>query len=192
MFELKKMEPELSETMQAVLYRSMGGELPKNEYEDAKTDDILRIKHKIMNFVLGSEDILNILHHPTLSKERPLNPAAFKNEAIFDRLVLPSLIKSEVKNYLCFDVDLTSGTGINQNIMITFECISHDDDCQTSWGFNRQDLLSSVISNRMIWSTFGKTALRVSDVSHTEGPYHCRTVIYRIVSPNDYYNRINL
>ena len=190
MFVLKTKEPELSETMQAVLYRSMGGELPKGEYEEARVDDVLRIKYRIMNFLINNEDILRVLHHPHLSKEKPLNPGAFRNEAIFDYLVLPSQIKTEIKNYICFDVDLSAGSQTNHSILLTFNVISHDDDCRTEWGFTRHDLLAAILANALSWSSFGKTAIRLSDTSHCDDSYHYRTIIYRITSPNEYYNRV--
>ena len=99
-FEPKQKEPKLSEDMQGILRRSMG----EKDASD-KIDEIYRFKYKIMRMLTEDQDLLRTLHNDELAgADEIINGDAYRNICIFDFLKLPDN-KSEVKNYICFEVD---------------------------------------------------------------------------------------
>ena len=187
MFEAKVKNPKLSEDMQGILNRSMGDK----EASD-KIDDIYRFKYKIMRMLVNDQDILRTLHNDDLEgNDEIINGDAYRNVCIFDFLKLPDN-KSEVKNYICFEVD-SNGWGETTETTITFRCVSHIDDVETDWGISRQDLLAAIVKNKFDWSNaFGMRLAKTADIGRvTNDGYYYREVVYRCTDPLNSYKRIN-
>lgn len=186
-FEPKQKEPKLSEDMQGILRRSMG----ERDASD-KIDEIYRFKYKIMRMLTEDQDLLRTLHNDELAgADEIINGDAYRNICIFDFLKLPDN-KSEVKNYICFEVD-NSGWGETTESVITFRCVSHIDDVETDWGISRHDLLAAIIKNKFDWSNvFGMRLIKMHDLGRvTDDGYYYREVAYRSVEPLNSYKRIN-
>ena len=56
MFEQKEKEPKLSQHMQDIISRCLG------EKSDANTDEIMRLKRKIIDILTSCDDLVNTLH----------------------------------------------------------------------------------------------------------------------------------
>ena len=186
MFEQKNKEPKLSIELQDIINRSMG------EKNNANLDDIYRYKYKIMNLLTSNQDLLWTLHNVELQKDNDvLNGDAYRDVNIFSYLKLPNN-KSEVKNYICFEVS-DNAYGDFTEKKITFRAVSHEDDCQTDWNINRQDLLALIIKNEMDWSSvFGMHIEKVVDEGRvTSDGYYYREIIYKATTPNNHRNKLS-
>lgn len=181
MFEQKDKEPVLSEHMKNILDRSTGDKL------DSNTDEIIRYKYKIMNDLTKNEDLINALHCDLKQGDQ------LRDVCIFDYMRLPDL-KSEVKNYVCFDVN-DSGYGNPSFIKktIIFRTVSHVSDIKTDWGVSRHDLLAAIIKNCFDWSnSLSLTLVKVQDKAGIgDKDYYFREIVYESTTPNNLRNRIN-
>lgn len=121
--------------------------------EDLKYDDIAYDKHVILKKLYADKDIFEILHNTELEKINA-SPEDYHNVCIFSYLKIPKT-QSQVKNFICFDVDdLEPSYTNNVNIqkVIKFRAISHEEDLETEYGIDRQDLLALIIKDIFNWS----------------------------------------
>lgn len=186
-FDEKEKEPLLSEEMKGIINRSI------DEKNSSNLDDIFRYKYKIMQMLISNQDILHALHNDELSKgNEVINGDLYRDVCIFDFMKLPDN-KTEVKNYVCFEVNDVSSYDSLVNKRIIFRTVSHEDDYKTDWGINRHDLLASIIKNEFDWSNaLGMHFEKESDNGYvTNDGYYYREIIYKIVSPNNTYNKLN-
>ena len=187
MFEKKKKEPKLSSEMENILNKSIGDKI------DSNIDDIYRYKYKIMNLLTSNQDILHTLHNNNLAgNDDIINGDLYRDICIFDYMKLPDL-KSEVKNYICFEVDDNSNYNNLINKRITFRTVSHEDDCKTDWGISRQDLLASIIKTEFDWTNaLGMHLEKSSDIGYVaDGGYYYREICYNVTAPNNIRNKIS-
>lgn len=190
-FEIKEKEPKLSPLMQSIIEKS---------HRDSKGDDYddtERYKYLIMKMLTDNQDILWTLHNKPLEEKVDingnLNGDSYRDVSIFSFLKIPGT-QSEVKNFVCFEVDDVSkyaNNGILLTKNITFRAISHADDCVTDWGIARQDLLATIIKNEFDWSNiFGIHLEKVYDKGRIgENNYYYRELIYETTSPNNLVNK---
>lgn len=186
-FDEKEKEPLLSEEMKGIINRSI------DEKNSSNLDDIFRYKYKIMQMLISNQDILHALHNDELSKgNEVINGDLYRDVCIFDFMKLPDN-KTEVKNYVCFEVNDVSSYDSLVNKRIIFRTVSHEDDYKTDWGISRHDLLASIIKNEFDWSNaLGMHFEKESDNGYvTNDGYYYREIIYKIVSPNNTYNKLN-
>ena len=186
-FDEKEKEPLLSEEMKGIINRSI------DEKNSSNLDDIFRYKYKIMQMLISNQDILHALHNDELSKGNEIiNGDLYRDVCIFDFMKLPDN-KTEVKNYVCFEVNDVSSYDSLVNKRIVFRTVSHEDDYKTDWGISRHDLLASIIKNEFDWSNaLGMHFEKESDNGYvTNDGYYYREIIYKIVSPNNTYNKLN-
>lgn len=185
-FKPKSREPQISETLQGVLYRSIGIDKSVSEHDKFDTYEVYRIKHKILAMLLENQDLLHALHSEELGYEGELNGDEFKDIHIFDYLRLPKN-KDTVKNYVCFEVSEISGRGSYIERRIVFWVISHDDDQHTDWGIGRQDLLGLIVNEMFNWSNkLGITIIKQSDSGLTTNDGYCyREIVFVNNPPND-------
>ena len=173
--------------MKGILNRSI------DEKNSSNLDDIFRYKYKIMQMLISNQDILHTLHNDELSKGNEIiNGDLYRDVCIFDFMKLPDN-KTEVKNYVCFEVNDVSSYDSLVNKRIVFRTVSHEDDYKTDWGISRHDLLASIIKNEFDWSNaLGMHFEKESDNGYvTNDGYYYREIIYKIVSPNNTYNKLN-
>lgn len=186
MFTQKEKEPKLSENIQDILNRSMG------EKSDANVDDIFRYKYKIMKMLTSNQDLLHTLHNSSLAgNDENINGDKYRDVCIFDYMKLPEL-KNEVKNYICFEVDDSTGYNSTVNKRITFRTVSHESDCKTDWAISRQDLLAAIIKTEFDWTNaFGMHFEKSSDNGYVaDGGYYYREICYNVTAPNNIRNKI--
>lgn len=186
-FDEKEKEPLLTEEMKGIINRSI------DEKNSSNLDDIFRYKYKIMQMLISNQDILHALHNDELSKgNEVINGDLYRDVCIFDFMKLPDN-KTEVKNYVCFEVNDVSSYDSLVNKRIIFRTVSHEDDYKTDWGISRHDLLASIIKNEFDWSNaLGMHFEKESDNGYvTNDGYYYREIIYKIVSPNNTYNKLN-
>ena len=186
MFKPKDKEPKLSEKIESILNRSMGDKIESN------TDEIFRYKHKIMKQLVSNQDILHTLHNIDLQKgEDVINGDLYRDVCVFDYMKLPDN-KTEVKNYICFEVD-DDGYGDFANKIISFRTVSHEDDHKTDWGISRQDLLALIVKEEFDWSNIlGMHLEKKSDEGMVTNDGYCyREIVYKATSPNNIYGKIN-
>ena len=185
-FDEKKKEPLLSEEMKGIINRSI------DENNSSNLDDIFRFKYKIMQMIISNQDILHTLHNDKLSNNKEIiNGDLYRDVCIFDFMKLPNN-KTEVKNYLCFEVNDISSYDNLVNRRVVFRTVSHEDDYKTDWGISRHDLLASIIKNEFDWSNaLGMHFEKESDNGYvTNDGYYYREIVYKITSPNNTYNKI--
>lgn len=185
-FKPKTKEPQISETLQGVLLRSIGIDKSPSEYDKFDTYEVYRIKHKILTMLLENQDLLHALHSEELGYEGELNGDEFKDIHIFDYLRLPKN-KDKVKNYVCFECNELSGGGSYIERRVVFWVVSHDDDHVTDWGIGRQDLLSLIICELFNWTNrLGMTLVKQSDNGLTTNDGYCyRELVFVNNPPND-------
>lgn len=190
-FTAKEKEPLLSEKIQNVIKRVLQEDVPINKASFNNTNDILRIKMKIFEIFLHNEDILRALHHPTYSLSESLSPDLFRYTSIFPYLQVP-LDKSDVKNYLCFEVS-TQGEGKLARNKLVVRIICHQEEMETDWGLPRTDLISMIIAEEIDWTlTFGGSLKKVSDGAGIfSSGYFYRDLIYEQHSANNVYQYVN-
>lgn len=178
-------EPILSEDIVNIIFKSRGR---ADELELIKADDVYRFKYHIANKLTHNNDLLRALHHQDLSFEKPLNGDAFIDTCIFDYLKLPEN-KSEVRNYICYEVDVMNGGTRNYYVHVTFRIVCHDEDIKTDWNINRMDLISLIIRNDFNWEdVFGEKMVLLSDRANmTQQRYYYRDIVFQVQLPNDYH-----
>ena len=192
----KTKQPKLSKEMQDVINKSHqdgGGDC---------YDDNERYKYKIMKMLTENQDVLWTLHNAELEKtcsyidennEISLNGDAYRNVSIFNFLKIPG-IQSEVKNFICFEVNDIEQPRYNDSLLIKniiFRTVSHDDDYLTDWGIARQDLLAAIIQSGFDWTNaFGLHIEKISDKGRiAENGYYYREFIYETTVPNNLVNK---
>ena len=190
-FIAKEKQPILSAALQEVIERSQG------EQNGAGLDDIVRLKHKIMQELTSNVDLLRALHNNELEAkivnwDNP-NGDIYRDVNIFDFLKLPSL-KDEIFNYVCFEAIMTSS--YNNDFIITdiiFRSVSHANDMKTDWGIQRHDLLALIIKNEFDWTNkLGMTLVKISDDGKIgEDDFYYREIVYEAMIPNNHYNKLN-
>ena len=180
MFEQKEKEPKLSQHMQDIISRCLG------EKSDANTDEIMRLKRKIIDILTSCDDLVNTLHIANMTGD------SLRDVCIFDYMRLPSL-KDEIKNYVCFEVYDNSGNGAYISKRIVFRTVSHVEDIKTDWGVSRQDLLASIIKTSFDWTNaLGMTCVKVQDTAGIgDEDYYYREITYEIRSSNNLYDKVN-
>lgn len=190
-FVKKAKEPAISEHIENILKRAFREDVPINQGAFNNTSDLIRIKMQILEIFLNNEDLLKALHHPELSLEDHPRKDLFRYTAIFPFLNVP-LDKSDVKNYLCFELH-SSGTGKFGKNRLIIRIISHIDDIQTDWGVPRTDLIDLIISEEIDWTNrFGAKMVKISDVADVySSGYFYRDLVYESVSTNNGYKYIN-
>ena len=151
-----------------------------------------------MKILTEDQDILNTLHNKDLEKNHTndngiINGDAYRDVNIYSFLKIPDS-QSTVKNFICFEVDDVeiprySEVLIKKNII--FRTISHDDDYQTDWGINRQDLLAMIIKSKFDWSNvFGMHLEKVYDKGRiAENGYYYREFIFETTTLNNMVNK---
>ncbi len=187
----KEKQPKLSSKLQNVVERSQG------DQNGAGIDDIVRLKHKIMQELTSNADVLRTLHNIHLESkisnwDNP-NGDIYRDVNIFDFLKLPSL-KDEIFNYICFEVVTTSSYNDDYIIMnVIFRTVSHVNDMKTDWGIQRHDLLALIIKNEFDWTNvFGKTLIKISDNGKIgEDDFYYREIVYQSTLPNNHNNKLS-
>lgn len=188
---VKVKEPNLSPEMQAIIERS------HREGNGLEYDDIDSYKYIIMNVLTKNQDILKTLHNIGLEKNNTINGVingdVYRNVNIFNFLKIPDT-QSEVKNYICFEVDDLEQVRYNDSLIkknITFRTVSHEDEVITDWGVARQDLLAAIIKSEFDWSNiFGMHIEKVYDRGRvSEDGYYYRELIYETTAPNNLVNK---
>lgn len=189
---IKEKEPKLTTSIQELIEKN------HMENDKDKYDDIERYKYLIMKILTEDQDILNTLHNKDLEKNHTndngiINGDAYRDVNIYSFLKIPDS-QSTVKNFICFEVDDVeiprySEVLIKKNII--FRTISHDDDYQTDWGINRQDLLAMIIKSKFDWSNvFGMHLEKVYDKGRiAENGYYYREFIFETTTLNNMVNK---
>lgn len=189
---IKEKEPKLTTSIQELIEKN------HMENDKDKYDDIERYKYLIMKILTEDQDILNTLHNKDLEKNYTndngiINGDAYRDVNIYSFLKIPDS-QSTVKNFICFEVDDVeiprySEVLIKKNII--FRTISHDDDYQTDWGINRQDLLAMIIKSKFDWSNvFGMHLEKVYDKGRiAENGYYYREFIFETTTLNNMVNK---
>lgn len=194
----KSKEPKLSQEMQDIINRS------HRDGDGDCYDDNERYKYKIMKILTENEDILWTLHNAELeakfnhvrdeNNNIVLNGDAYRDVNIFNFLKIPG-IQSEVKNYICFEVNDIEQPRYNDSFIIKniiFRTVSHEDDYKTDWGMARQDLLAAIIQSEFDWTNvFGMHIEKVSDKGRVaENGYYYREFVYETTIPNNLANKM--
>lgn len=190
-FISKEKEPALSQKMIDIIEKSHG------DGEGKQYDDIDRYKYVIMKMLTGNADILRTLHNIKLEEkilnwDNP-NGDIYRGVNIYDFLKIPDT-QSEVKNYICFEVNDIEPMRFNDSFIIKhiiFRTISHDDDYKTEWGISRHDLLATIIKSEFDWSNvFGSHIEKINDKGKiAENGYYYREFVYEVQTPNNLVNK---
>lgn len=187
-FAEKEKEPVLSSYMQDVLKRSRG-----DEKNNAHCDYTIHLKHKIKQTLIHDEDLLRTLHYePFLGTENELNGDKYFEKCIFPYMRLPDL-KSDVRNYICYEIEERHGYNTTIEFSVTFRCISHKDDVTTGWGVARMDLLSAIINRDFSWqNAFSHSFIKKSEFTLlANNEYYVRDLTYLVTIPNAEYHKVN-
>lgn len=196
----KQKEPRLSQAMQDIINKSHadgGGDC---------YDDNERYKYRIMKLLTENQDVLWTLHNKELEEKYSyttkdetgneivmLNGDTYRDVSIFNFLKIPG-IQSEVKNFICFEVNDVEQLRYNKDLIIKniiFRTVSHEDDYKTDWGIARQDLLAAIIQSEFDWSNlFGLHVEKIADRGKVaENGYYYREFIYETTVPNNSVNK---
>lgn len=181
-------EPKLSNHIKDVLKKSTTGENVK-----CHDDEIYRTKHKIMQLLVNSQDLLSCIRASDIDKSDLDNGDLYRDKYIFDYLRLPDL-KSEVKNYVCFEVnDSISTYDSRVTRTITFRVVSYKGETITDWGISRQDLMALIVKDIFDWNgDFGLTLQKTRDYGAvTADDYYYRELVYTITPPNNLHKKMN-
>lgn len=155
--------------------------------KDVNVDMISVMKQMILKDLYLDKDIFEVLHNVDLEKKHAL-PEDYYNVNIFSYLRIPGA-QSVVKNFICFEVndvnELFQDTVFLERNVI-FRTLSHEQDVQTKWGIDRQDLLAMLIKDRFSWTNhMGMRLNRIYDVGKSaENGYYYREIRFNVVSPN--------
>lgn len=155
--------------------------------EDSKYDDISYDKHVILKKLCNDSDILEILHNVEL-EEINASPEDYHNVCIFSYLKIPKT-QSKVKNFICFEVDDMEPSyynNVNMQKIIKFRTISHEEEVETIYGIDRQDLLALLVKDIFNWSNcLGAQLKKVYDSGKiTENDYYYREIHYLTTTTN--------
>lgn len=212
-FVEKDREPKLSDSMKNLLNNT---HLKKGVPTD-KYDNIDMYKFLIMRELLNDQDILRTLHYEKLesntrevtlkdkfgnnildSSGNPIKTTeiigtGYQDKAIFNFLKIPD-IQSEVKNYICFevnDMEIPRGSTVLMTKNIIFRTIAHESDYKTDWGIARQDLLAAIIKNKFDWTNiFGNHLELCSDRGKVADlGFYYREFIYETTTVNNLVNK---
>lgn len=152
---------------------------------NASHDEIAYSKQIILEDLYKDNDLLLVLNNPELEG----CPAEdYRNVNIFSYIKIPET-QSKVKNFVCFEVNEREPVRHN-DIMITrqivFRTVSHEDDVETPWGIDRQDLLAMIIKDRFCWSNcLGLHLKKTYDAGKiAENGYYYRDMYFEAISTN--------
>lgn len=150
-------------------------------------DDISCDKQKILDDLYKDPDIFEILNNPELEK-RSAPPEDYRNINIYSFLKIPEA-QSTVKNFICFEVNDIEDSYVNTSMIrkqIIFRTISHQEDVETEYGIDRQDLLALLIKERFNWSNvLGMQIRKVYDSGKVaESGYYYRDIYFEQITPN--------
>lgn len=129
--------------------------------------------------------LIHILETPGLNEDCP---EEYIGKSILPAVLIPD-IQYEVKNQICFQVDLIEDMQYN-NIMktanITFMVFCETRNINTKYGIARHDLLGYLIKDLFNWSNiFGCQAKLIYDrESVVDSNFSCRTIKYELKSTN--------
>ena len=156
-------------------------------------DSISYDKRKILEDIYKDPDIIEILNNKDLLSVNAC-PEDYYNVNIYSFLKIPDA-QSTVKNFLCFEVNDTSNVDSNKVMVykqIIFRTISHQDDVNTLWGIDRQDLLAALVKERFQWSNIlGTQLIKTYDSGKVaENGYYYRNMYFQQIAPNDVQNRL--
>ncbi len=163
-----------------------------NRLDSKDTDDtVYYFKQLILKELFKDKDLLEVLNNTQL-EEMGAVPEDYHNVNIFSFLKIPDT-QSVVKNFICFDVDVTEPSRENNVIasaIVRFRTIAHADSVQTEYGINRQDLLALIIRDIFSWSNiFGNQAKRIYDTSKaSDNGYYYRDIQFLVTKQNDLRN----
>ena len=148
-------------------------------------DENIRIKEIIKEQLYNSPEIIHVLETPDLDEDAP---AEYVGVSILPFVRIPD-IQYQVKNYICFQVDLIEDSYHNNAMKIanvTFVIFCESQNINTKYGIARHDLLAYLVKDIFSWSNiFGNQAKLIYDKeSVTDTYYSCRTLKYEIQSPN--------
>ena len=186
-FEEKEKEPLLSDELKEIINRSIG------EKNNSHCDDIVRYKYKIMQMLTSNQDLLHALHNEQLGgNNNVINGDAYRDVCIFDYMKLPEN-KTNVKNYVCFEVNDNSSYNSMVNKRVIFRTVAHGDDQKTDYGISRDTLLSLIIKEEFDWTNaLGIHLEKESDIGYVTGDgYYYREIVYKSITPNNIYNKLN-
>lgn len=152
-----------------------------------KYDDITYDKTVILKDLLSDTDLIEVLNNKELEK-LDASPEDYHNVNIFSYLKIPKT-QSVVKNYICFEVDDTEeiyGNNVMISKLVRFRTVCHEDDIETEYGIDRQDLLALIIKDRFNWSNIlGMQLKKIYDEGKiSENDYYYRDIWYKTITPN--------
>ena len=156
-------------------------------------DDICRDKRLIKEMLINDPDIVELLNNPNISSD---NPEDLIDINIFDYIRIPGTI-SEVKNYICFDIDFTEPSKFNDYMKIKqyiFYVYCHSDNIKTNYGVSRHDLLGYLIRENFAYSN--KFGIKIHPLRNTPGVmdsfYSSRKIIFEQITTNDTYRNVKM
>lgn len=161
--------------------------LIQNIHKDHKIDEITYCKYAIQQKLFADPDLIELLHNKELL-EQDAPPEDYKNVNIFSFMKIPDT-QSTVKNFICFEVDDTEPSLQNNVIIkkiVRFRAISHQDDIETGYGIDRQDLIALVIKDIFNWSTLLNMQMKkIYDKGNVaENGYYYRDIHYVLEMTN--------
>lgn len=156
-------------------------------------DSISYDKRKILEDLYKDSDIIEVLNNKELQAVNAC-PEDYYNVNIYSFLKIPEA-QSKVKNFVCFEVNDTEIVYSNKIMVskqIIFRTISHQDDVNTIWGIDRQDLLAALVKERFQWSNIlGTQLVKTYDSGKVaENGYYYRNMYFEQTAPNDIQNRL--
>jgi hypothetical protein len=160
---------------------------------DKNIDMIVLFKQLVLKDLYVDRDIIETLHNPALEAQGA-TPEDYRGVNIFSFLKIPDT-QSTVKNFICFDVNF-NGDYYRDNPAflqgyIIFRTVAHEDDVNTEYGIDRQDLLGMLIKDRYTWSNYmGMTLQLEYDLPKiAENGYYYREIRFKLSSPNSVVQR---
>lgn len=152
-------------------------------------DDIIEIKRKIKQMLIGDPDILEALHNPAIDLD---SPDEFLDNNIYGFIRVPTT-QDTVRNFICFTVDDIEDHRFNSHFkvqQIQFVCICHLEDMKTDFGIDRHDLLGYLVRDVFNWSNeFGTQFKLVYNKESTiDSDYYCRTLKFERDTTNSLNN----
>ena len=148
-------------------------------------DEIAYTKQLILEDLYKDNDLLLVLNNPDL---KGCPPEDYRNVNIFSYMKIPDT-QNKVKNFVCFEVNEREPVSSNDVLMtrqIIFRTVSHEEDVETIWGIDRQDLLAMIIKDRFSWSNcLGLHMKKVYDAGKiAENGYYYRDMYFEAMATN--------
>lgn len=156
-------------------------------HKDNKYDDISHDKYLILHELYKDADLIEVLNNKELESKKAM-PEEYRNINIFSFLKIPD-IQSEVKNFICFEVDDIQESTVNNAFikkMVRFRTVSHERDVKTDFGIDRQDLLALIIKDIFNWSNvLGLQLKKIYDSGKVaDNGYYYREINFLTDTPN--------